>query len=258
MTPNPAEFLAEDLNAEPTDGPFRRCAATGESRDKAGLIRFALDPQGCPIPDIDETLPGRGFWVTAARGVVSGKSARKRLARMLGGQGLPDDIDDRIERLLLSRCLDMIGLARRAGQAVAGWEKVRSAAARQPIGVLLTASDAGSDGWRRMRALAADCRHSECLAGGEIGQPFGRGSTVHAALLPGRLADRLFRETGRLAGFRQSGGDHAPDLRSGQSGAETGRASTPRRGQNSTESAKRAGTDRIDKRPQAMGHVATT
>jgi len=258
MTPDPAEYLAEEQEAERTDGPFRRCVATGERRDKAGLIRFALDLQGCPIPDIDESLPGRGFWVTAARGVLSERAARKRMARLSGGQGLPNDIDDRIERLLLSRCLDMIGLARRAGQAVAGWEKVRGAAARQPLGLLLTASDAGSDGWRRMRALAADCRHSECLAGGEIGQPFGRGSAVHAALLPGRLADRLYRETGRLAGFRQSGGDLAPDLRPGHAGTATGRASTQRRGQNSKGSAERAGAKRLDKRPQAMGHVATT
>lgn len=225
MTLDPAEYLTAEAEADRSDGPSRRCAVTGDRRDKATLIRFALDPAGRAIPDIDESLPGRGFWVSAAPGLLAGRAARKRLGRLLGGQALPEDIDSRLERLLLARCVDIIGLARRAGQAVAGWEKLRSDRAGRPIGrpigLLLTARDAGADGQRRARALAADAgRHLTCLAGAELGQPFGRGSTVHVALYPGRLADRLARDGVRLAAFRQQPG--AGDPGAGDPGAGGG------------------------------------
>jgi hypothetical protein len=40
---------------------------------------------------------------------------------------VPADLVDRTVALLSQRCLDVIGLARRAGQAICGFEKVRDA-----------------------------------------------------------------------------------------------------------------------------------
>src|SRR6056297_557202 len=50
-----------------TNGPERKCIATGEVRPKHGLIRFAIGPEGQVVPDILEKLPGRGIWVSSTR-----------------------------------------------------------------------------------------------------------------------------------------------------------------------------------------------
>ena len=56
--------------ARKREAPERRCIATGLSGGTAGLIRFALDPEGGLTPDLAEKLPGRGVWLGADRALV--------------------------------------------------------------------------------------------------------------------------------------------------------------------------------------------
>ena len=61
-----------------TDGPERKCIATGEVQPKYGLIRFVMGPDGEIVPDALEKLPGRGIWVSADRGAIE-QAVKKRL-----------------------------------------------------------------------------------------------------------------------------------------------------------------------------------
>ena len=61
-----------------SDGPERKCIATGEVQPKTGLIRFAVSPDGQVVPDLAEKLPGRGIWVSADRAAVE-KAVKKGL-----------------------------------------------------------------------------------------------------------------------------------------------------------------------------------
>ncbi|MEO1551705.1 MAG: DUF448 domain-containing protein, partial [Pseudomonadota bacterium] len=105
----------------------RRCIATGESQPRAGLIRFAVSPDGQLVPDLAERLPGRGIWVTADKAALD-KAAKKGLfARAAKAQvEVPEDLAAQIDGLLVRRITDLLALARKAGQAVAGKEKVKS------------------------------------------------------------------------------------------------------------------------------------
>ena len=49
----------------------RKCIVTGATALKKDLIRFVLSPQLQLIADIDQNLPGRGFWVKADRKTIS-------------------------------------------------------------------------------------------------------------------------------------------------------------------------------------------
>ena len=44
-----------------TNGPERKCIATGEVRPTAGMIRFVLGPDAQIVPDVLGKLPGRGI-----------------------------------------------------------------------------------------------------------------------------------------------------------------------------------------------------
>jgi predicted RNA-binding protein YlxR (DUF448 family)/ribosomal protein L7Ae-like RNA K-turn-binding protein len=200
-----------DLAPESETGPAaseRRCLVTGEVRAKDGLIRFVVGPaepgQPAPIvPDIDERLPGRGLWITARRDIVAAAITRKAFAKAAGAQvTVSADLPERVAGLLLRRCLDLIGLARRAGQAVAGYEKVRAALEQGRAGLLLVASDAGEDTRRRVLGPAQGVPVVATLNAAELSSAFGRERMAVAAVAKGRLADQIAREAARVGGFR--------------------------------------------------------
>ena len=188
-------------------GPIRRCIATGERLAKDAMVRCVVDPDGVIVPDVAAALPGRGLWLTAQRDIVAlaiKKRAFDRAAKRT--VKVPADLADRIEALLAQRCRDGIGLARRSGRAVAGFEKVGQALRAGEVGLLLAASDGAENGRQKVAALAhglgAAVGIGSALTAAELGAAFGRDHVVHAALGPGALADRVRTDGARLAGFR--------------------------------------------------------
>src|SRR3546814_6012627 len=67
---------------------------------------------------------------------------------------VPEDLAVQVERLALRRCIDLLGLARRAGAVVAGFEKVRAALRAGEVGLLVQAADGADDGRQQIQALA--------------------------------------------------------------------------------------------------------
>ncbi len=206
--------------------PERRCILCGACAPRGGMIRFAISPDGALAPDLAEKLPGRGLWVCADRrkfdsALDSGrleKAACRSLRRRLPPQAIEPGLGDRIDALLVRRVLDRLGLERRAGHLVAGFEKVSAALRAGRARVLLEAADAAEDGLRKLRALAGpDVATARCLTRDEMGLALGRENVVHAALAPGGGADAFLRDLGRLRAWRGEGGnaqalpDAAPD-----------------------------------------------
>lgn len=192
--------------AKDRDGPERRCIATGISGPTDPLIRFALDPDGRLTPDLAERLPGRGVWLTADRSAVA-TALKKRLFSRGFRQPVeaPEDLADLLERLAARRVVEAVSLARKAGLAVNGFEKVRARLRKGPCGALLAARDGADDGRGKVAALRGDAPLVEVLTSDELGLAFGRDSVIHAALESGGATDRVLREARRLDGLRQSG-----------------------------------------------------
>ncbi|HVG47675.1 MAG TPA: DUF448 domain-containing protein, partial [Rubellimicrobium sp.] len=109
--------------------PERRCLVTSETGPKSGLVRFVVGPDGSIVPDIAGKLPGRGLYVTASRPILEqarkGQFARAAKAPVT----VPEDLADEVERQLAHRVVDLVSLARKAGLAIAGFEKVKEALA---------------------------------------------------------------------------------------------------------------------------------
>lgn len=181
----------------------RRCIVTGDVRAREELLRFVVDPSGQLIPDISGRAPGRGIWLSPDRDSVKAALSRKLFARAARRTlEINPALDRRVEELLVARCVDLIGLARRAGQAVAGFEKVRARLKQGEAGILLAALDGAADGREKLRRLAPGVTVLDCLATDEMGRAFGRDHAVHAVLAPGALADKLELEARKLKGFR--------------------------------------------------------
>ena len=181
----------------------RRCIVSGEVVPRRQLIRFVVGPENKLIPDVAETLPGRGLWLRARRDVLDTALARNLFARAARGPVAVDaELGDVVERLLARRCLELLGLARRAGLVVAGFEKVRAMLGAGKAALLITAAGAAPGGRAKLLAKAPDVPETRVLESQELAAALGRGHVVHVAVAQGPLADRMVFEIGRLEGLR--------------------------------------------------------
>ena len=204
----------DDAGDDDHHTPVRRCFVSGDRLDKSELIRFVTGPDGVVVPDLANSLPGRGYYLRAERPILERAVAKNLFPRgARRSVTVPEGLVSMIECALQRKCLDLLGLANRSGQAVAGYEKVRKAVSEGRTAVLMTASDAGTDGLRRARSLvtAAGPKAVEIntFDGSALGGIFGRDIVVHVAVTTGKLASRLRHEGRRYAGiaFTPVGGE---------------------------------------------------
>ena len=197
------------------DDPERKCIASGESQPKAGLVRFCLGPDGQIVPDILGRLPGRGIYVSADRALIE-KAAKKGLFARAARQPakVPDGLADLVEVLLAQRVVDLLSMARKAGEAVTGYEKVKDWLAKGQAATLIQASDGSERGKTKLHPPDGAGGFIGVLTAGEMGLSFGRERAIHAALAAGGLRTRVVVEAARLAGLRlqaagQDGGSTA-------------------------------------------------
>lgn len=185
------------------EDPERKCIVTGESQPKAGLIRFCLSPEGMMVPDVLSRLPGRGIYVTASREVLD-KAVTKGLFARAAKQPvtLPEGLLPLIEAQLARRVTDYISMARKAGEAVCGFEKVKDWLNKDRAAILIQASDGSERGKEKLFPPEGEGSLIGCLTSGELGLAFGRERAIHAALAAGRLTTRVVEEAARLSGVR--------------------------------------------------------
>ena len=184
------------------DETERRCIVSREAEPKRGLIRFVVSPDGLVVPDLAEKLPGRGIWVSADRAVLEEAVKKKLFAKAARTQvTVPDDFVNLIEAGLADRVVHLISLARKAGGAVCGFEKVKSWLADGHAKVLLQASD-GSERGKGKLWTPEGGRWFGHLTSSELGLAFGRESVIHGALAGGGLSKRVVEEAQRLKGMR--------------------------------------------------------
>ncbi|MGE0724571.1 MAG: RNA-binding protein [Alphaproteobacteria bacterium] len=205
--------VADDPGAEADErGPHRRCFVSHAVLPKERLIRFVVAPDGAIVPDLAGRLPGRGLWLQASGDIVARAVSRRLFAKAARAPvTVPDDLAGRVERLLVERCQDWIGLARRAGQAVAGFEKVRGWLGEGRAALIIEASDAARHGVAKLGRLTGDLPVVRSLDADELGAAFARDRAVHAALQAGRIATALMTDAGRLAGVRDHDGHSTGD-----------------------------------------------
>jgi predicted RNA-binding protein YlxR (DUF448 family) len=220
---------------EPETGPLRRCVLTRERLAKEKMIRFVIGPDRTVVPDLAARLPGRGIWLSARGDVIETARAQGTLARVFaraarGSVALPPDLPALLQAQLVRRIGDSLGLARRAGQAVCGFQKAREWLKSGRAGLILQASDGSADERARFMSGAGASEAGTGrvvpvlapLPAAVLGAVFGRDHVVHVAIARGRLADALAIETMRLFGLTgRAGADTGLQAAGGNAGKNT-------------------------------------
>jgi predicted RNA-binding protein YlxR (DUF448 family) len=195
--------------------PERRCIVSGEAQPKRGLIRFGVSPDGDLVADVLEKLPGRGIWVSAERDALE-EAVKKDLFSRAARQKvtIPEGLVDDVERQLAKRMIDGVSMARKAGRAVAGFEKVKEWLGKEDARILLQASDGSERGKSKLHPPGGKGSFFEVLTASELGLSFGRERVIHAALGFGGLTERIREDAIRLSGVRKlNGGDATEEVK---------------------------------------------
>ena len=195
-----------------TSGPERKCIATGEVGPTDLMIRFVVGPNNQIVPDIRGKLPGRGIWVSADKTALENAITKKLFSRSAKAQvSVPDDLFDQVDQGLARRVSDILSLARKAGQAVTGYEKVKGLLETERARVLLQASDGSERGKSKLRSPPGKDVFIGCMTAQELGLAFGRESVIHGALTAGGLSKQIIVEAKRLKGLRGNAGKKPAD-----------------------------------------------
>ena len=219
--------MARGGRVKTRDEPERRCVATRESQPRTGLIRFVVGPESEITPDLAGRLPGRGIWVSAEASALRRAAAKNLFARAAKQSvRVPPDLFERVESALARRLVELVALARKAGEAVTGFEKTKAALVGGQATLLLQAADGSVRERAELRPPPGENTLVSCLFGHELGLAFGRDNVIHAAVLAGGLSERIRDDALRLSGLRagmgttrgETGLERAP----GASGVEPG------------------------------------
>lgn len=201
----------------------RTCIVTRRREPPEAMIRFVRGPDGVIAPDIRARLPGRGVWV-GARAALVAEAAKKRIfARSLKEQvETPPKLAEDVDRLLEADCLQMLAIANKAGGVTAGFNKVADLLAKGDVGLLVEASDGGTDGKRKLRqnarrAAGESKRENDgvlpivgLFTSMQLDLALGRTNVIHAAVASGGPGTSFLSRCRRLAAYRGVTLDGAP------------------------------------------------
>ena len=172
--------------------PQRKCVVSGESHDKSELLRFVRAPDGTLTFDLNNKLPGRGAYVTPDAAALQIAFSKNLFAKSFKDKTkTPPDMAAQITAQLYQSALQLLALARRAGDAVAGTEKAQDFAREEKIGAVILAADAGADSQQMAKKLAGNAPVINDFDRDALGHIFGREQAVVIAIRESGLKSRF-------------------------------------------------------------------
>lgn len=180
----------------------RKCILTGEVKSKDELLRFTLISGGRVIPDFKKKLPGRGIYVSNSKQKLETAILKNQFAKATKGRARADlSLVDMTEALLKKKGLEAINLARKAGELVTGFDKVKDALGRGKVAFVLEACDAGADGHEKVLSMAKGLDVFGLYTTEELDKALDKVNTVHAAFLKSEMSKTVYKELKRYECF---------------------------------------------------------
>lgn len=190
----------------------RRCVVTREHEASELMLRFVMGPEGQLVPDFAARLPGRGGWVKTESAALDSVRLKQAFSKAFRKEvKIPAGIVNFVRKGLANRLQDGISLARRAGEAVCGFQKCRERLISGKVGILLCSSGASRDELDRLRS---GCRSVPVgwVPEQVLASVFGRDQVVYAVIGQGALAQRLVADCKRFSGVMAETSLPYPDM----------------------------------------------
>ncbi len=189
----------------------RTCIVTRAEKSPDEMIRFVVGPENQVFPDLKRKLPGRGVWVTATRKVLEEAVSKKLFARGFKDKVQADEnLPQLVEDLLRQTALQALAMAKKAGLVATGQAKAEAMIRDGASLALLQASDAGTDGVKKLAAaLKAQKVYEEReimlineFTSEELDKTLNGTNTMYVALLKGGASKKLVKLMNRLMNYK--------------------------------------------------------
>ena len=166
------------------------------------MLRFAVGPDNVLVLDLDDNLPCRGIWLRPERDLVQ-EAIESRLFDQVHGDpvSISEGFLDNLELMIRARAMKFLGLARKAGCAVAGFDQVREALPKVRGGSLISALDGALARRRKIKRQAGAVPVIELFDCAELSAAIGKENVVHVLVMPGKFARQIARYAGFISGF---------------------------------------------------------
>ena len=178
----------------------RTCLGCRQVKAQHDLVRFVSSPEGEILVDYRHRLPGRGAYTCAARGCLEQALQRNQFNRAFRRECRPTSAAGLIETIsqeMLKRVENLLGMARKSGQSIAGSNAVLAAFDRPAPPVVVVFAENTSAGVAEKVARKARHHSAECLFLLDkvaLGRLAGRSECSVFALTSGSLAENLLLE----------------------------------------------------------------
>ena len=214
VSPEDDDLAGYDVNG-------RMCIVTRESGSPDELIRFVAAPDGTVVADLKRQLPGRGCWVKVDRSLVDKAVAKKLFARALKADvKAAADLGETVETLLGQQLMQMMNMARKAGQFVTGSAKVDAAVRSGAAIAVFHATNAAEDGvrkidqarkaWHLGMETEEEIPSFRLFSEDEMEGVMGQNTFIHAAVLAGQAGEGVVKRAKMLEQYRNGGQSRAP------------------------------------------------
>ena len=184
------------------EAPTRRCMATGELLPQSDLLRFVHAPDGTVVFDVTGKLPGRGYYLTPSKSLLAQAIKKRRFSHKASGAVVvPEHLPEKVEEGLLRHVQNQLGLARKSGELVLGFDTVQRALKGGKLAMLFCASDAADNAVQKMGSVPKEVVYIDKLGRDVLAQAVGANNLVHLGVKSVIVARKLERSVQRYLGF---------------------------------------------------------
>ena len=186
----------------------RKCILSGIVKNTEELLRF-VEFDNVLLPDFNKKLPAKGMYVTNNRLSLQ-KALEKKLFNKVSRHNLKIDenITDMVENLLKQQALSAINLARKSGNIVIGFEKVKEVLKKDKVDFMIEASNAGADGKEKLALFAKSIEIFNKFSIDELDMALNRENTVHIAVLKSDVSKMVYNNLKKFENFLSENGEN--------------------------------------------------
>ena len=169
----------------------KTCFVTKEVLPRTEMLRFVSAPGRIITFDVAEKLPGHGFWLKADKEILNQAITKRIFYKAAKGTvNIPADLADQVTCALKNRCLSLLGLCRKAGLLVFGYEAVKKAIAAQDVAAVFEADNSSEREENKLLHSDDTFPVWRFFSREDLGQISGMEQVAHVALLNGSLSNQ--------------------------------------------------------------------
>ncbi|MDD4520092.1 MAG: DUF448 domain-containing protein [Alphaproteobacteria bacterium] len=182
---------------------LRTCLITRKALPKEELLRFVISDEGDLVFDLENKLPGRGFWLLADKKVLQEALLKKPFHTPK--LKIEEGFEKKVEERLLKRILSFIGLAKKSGVLIAGFDSVKINLIKEKLQILFLASDGAENGQEKVNAVLEKMVKKPLICSDfsskELAFSLNRDKVVYMGVTESAFADSFEKELNRYHAF---------------------------------------------------------